>query len=580
MAITLLDDNLINQIAAGEVVDRPASIVKELMENSIDAGANRIIVKVSQAGLEKIVVEDNGVGMSAEDIPMAFLRHATSKIAVEEDLYRISTMGFRGEALPSIASVSRVEIFSKRDDDNGVYGYLEAGEIKKLEPHAFPRGTRIVVSDLFFNTPARRKFLRSSVSEGRNIYDAVARYALARPDISFTYITDKKVFFKTPGHGNLKEVLLTIYGKEFTQYLKEISYEGNDYCLSGLISSPEVSRRNRKNQLLFVNNRPVKSPVFYKAIDTAYRGLLVSQEKPLAFISLKVPPDGVDVNVHPQKLEIRFKDEKAVFSVISEACSKILRNMDFRFKPDNYQEDISNANYLVYNNTDVPYSQKSTQLNFSYTQGEKGLETGDTFNNPISSDTYKIEENISGEIKVVGQIFNSYIIYESNDDLCLIDQHAAHERIVYEQLKKAADSSENIAQVLAFPLSLNISSRHAELLENNKGILEQLGFDISLMGENSIIIRSAPAFIVGYELETINGIIELLEEQHVPDLKDKAIIMMACKKAIKANTRLNFLEMETIINDLYKVDNYTKCPHGRPTIVKLGKNELERMFKR
>jgi DNA mismatch repair protein MutL len=301
MTIRLLDESLINQIAAGEVIERPASIVKELVENSLDAGSTRITVNIGNSGLDTIEVEDNGTGMTGDDLPLAFLRHATSKIKNELDLFKIRSMGFRGEALPSIASVSRIQIISRTEDTEGVCAFLEAGQIIKMEPCAHTRGTRIVVSDLFYNTPVRKKFLKSPVGESRHIYDMVCRYALARPDVSFSFVNEKKTVFKTPGNNSLRDTLTAIYGRDYLQHLVDIRHQGSTLSLAGLVSTPELTRTNRRNQIFFVNRRPVRTPLLFRALDEGYKGLLISRQQPVVILNLSVPAESVDVNVHPQK---------------------------------------------------------------------------------------------------------------------------------------------------------------------------------------------------------------------------------------------------------------------------------------
>ncbi|NLB51885.1 MAG: DNA mismatch repair endonuclease MutL [Syntrophomonadaceae bacterium] len=323
MAIKLLSDEVINKIAAGEVIERPASIVKELIENSIDAGASLINVRILNGGIDEIQVEDNGAGIEHDQLTTAFLRHATSKLAREEDLYAIGTMGFRGEALPSIASVSRIELYTKTYAAAGSKCLVEGGMIKKLERYPTAEGTKIIIRDLFYNTPVRKTFLKSPVSEGNNIYDTVCKYALAYPEISFVFDNQKKTQFKTPGNGILRDTVFTLFGSDMNQFLIEVDEKGSQFSLQGLISKPEYKRNNRKLGFFFVNKRPVKSPILNRAMDNAYRGLLVSREFPVFFLSLTAVPESIDVNIHPQKSEVRFRDEQTVIRFVSGVVKNI-----------------------------------------------------------------------------------------------------------------------------------------------------------------------------------------------------------------------------------------------------------------
>ncbi|MDD3889041.1 MAG: DNA mismatch repair endonuclease MutL, partial [Syntrophomonadaceae bacterium] len=451
MTIRLLEDTLINKIAAGEVIERPASIVKELVENSIDAGASKISVSIVNGGIDKIEVEDDGEGISSEELPVAFLRHATSKISCEEDLYNIYSMGFRGEALPSIASVSKIDIYSKKADSNGMFARIEGGVLLEQQVHPCPPGTRIIIKDLFYNTPARKKFLKTSVTEGNNIFDFMCKYALARPDISFTYNNEKRLFFKTPGSGKLRDALIAVYGSDINENLVEIFYQGDTYSLSGLISTPEISRRNRKNQLFFVNRRPIRSPLLYKALDNAYKGLLISREHPIVILEISMPADLVDVNVHPQKNEVRFKDEKALFKMVSGVLSKELKSRDFNFTDSFYGESREEPQYKEVND----------KRHTTYSPGPGLLEpTAQPYTTPKSiTDGPEPEDDEltnygpdgSTGFRIIGQCFNSYILVETDESLWLVDQHAAHERIMYTRLKEQYEHAETeISQVLAF----------------------------------------------------------------------------------------------------------------------------------
>ncbi|MEN6325492.1 MAG: DNA mismatch repair endonuclease MutL [Syntrophomonas sp.] len=587
MTIRLLEENLINQIAAGEVIERPASIVKELLENSIDAGSGRINVGIVQAGLDCIQVEDDGEGISYDELPLAFLRHATSKIMSESDLSAILTMGFRGEALPSIASVARVDIYSSRDNDDPVHARIEGGQLQEMEHYPASHGTKIIVKDLFYNTPARKKFLKSPVTEAGNVYETVCKYALARPDISFAYHNEKKQYFKTPGNGQLRDAIIAVFGKDYNQNLLDISFRGFSYSLTGLISTPAVSRLNRKNQFFFVNNRPVRSPMLYKAVDTAYRGLLVSREHPVVILHLTIPPDQLDVNVHPQKSEVRFRDEKAVFKMINEVLRSALDNQDVppvsSWIPQTAAGRRENYTYQPVKKLGPEWVVVESLPGEFASSGQSIIPSPPTRMGGVQSPRTELppwQDNNSRQFKVIAQTLNSYIIMEEDESLWIVDQHAAHERIMYSRLKKIYSGTNQIAQTLAFPLSLELSGQQMEVVETNLDFFQELGFILEIMSYNSIVLRAIPVFLVGQEKESIIEIIDLLSERKNVDLREAAIIKMACRQAVKAGNRLNHQEMETIMEELLRVENYMNCPHGRPTMIKFGRRDLDRMFKR
>jgi DNA mismatch repair protein MutL len=576
VSIKPLDDNLINQIAAGEVIERPASVVKELIENSIDADATIIAVNINRGGIDRIEVEDNGQGMEAEDIPLAFQRHATSKISSQEDLFNINTMGFRGEALPSIASVSRIDLYSQKTDSTGVFARVEGGRFLKQENRPGPVGSRIIVSDLFFNTPARRSFLKSIVTEGNHIYELLRKYALSRPDISFSFSNDRKQFFKTPGNGSLKDAVLCVYGRDFAGYLTDVTYIGEEYSIEGLISTPELRRTNRKNQYFFVNNRPVRSVLLYKAIDQAYQGFLLSREQPAIILSIKIPPGNVDVNVHPQKNEVRFKDEKSLFRTVYAVLKEVLEQIDYRplnyLPPESYVPVFRGQNY---NQRAV----SETAISFDFT-GQSSL-----IKAPAQSlnDRRTEEEDYPSAargFRIIGQCLNSYILLEIDQALYLVDQHAAHERIMYNQLKEIYNTEKEVTQMLAVPLAVELSPGQISIIEEHNDFFADLGFDLDVIAPDTALIRATPGGVSGQELELVNELLELWQDNTLPDIQEEAIKTLACKKAIKAGEGLYLQEMERIITELLGSENYKNCPHGRPTIIKMSQAELDRLFKR
>jgi DNA mismatch repair protein MutL len=580
MSIKPLDDNLINKIAAGEVIERPASVVKELIENSIDASATIISVNINRGGIDRIEVEDNGQGMEGEDIPLAFQRHATSKISSLEDLSNINTMGFRGEALPSIASVSRIDLYSQKAGSVGAFASLEGGRFLKAENRPAPVGTRIIVSDLFFNTPARRSFLKSAVTEGNHVYDLLRRYALSRPDISFSFSNDRKQFFKSPGNGSLKDTVLTVFGRDFAGYLTDVAYAGEEYTIEGLISTPELRRTNRKNQYFFINHRPVRSVLLYKAVDQAYQGFLLSREQPAIILSLKIPPVSVDVNVHPQKSEVRFKDEKSVFRIVNAVLKGALEKIDYR--PLNYLPPEHNSfppgfkeqnhqNRVVY----------ETGMGFDFDgPGNPGAVPMQPMNDWRIAREEENGQPAAREFRIIGQCLNSYILLEMNQSLYLVDQHAAHERIMYNQLKEMYNTGKEVTQLLAVPLALELSPGQIYIIENHNDFFADLGFDLDVIAPDTVLIRATPGGISGQEMDLVNELLELWQDNTLPNIQEEALKTLACKKAIKAGEGLYGQEMERIITELLNSPDYKNCPHGRPTIIKMSQAELDRLFKR
>ncbi len=583
MTIKLLDDDLINKIAAGEVVERPASIVKELVENSIDSGANDIRVKIIGGGRERIEVEDNGQGIKCDQVYLAFLRHATSKIHEEEDLQSILSLGFRGEALPSIASVSRVDLYSQAEGETGVYVSLEGGQLLQQGIYPSAPGTKIVVKDLFFNTPARQKFLKSPVTESNHIYELMCKYALARPDISFSYSSERKNYFKTPGHNSLLDTVISIYGKDFADQLMEVDYKGQDYLIQGLISQPEMKRSNRKNQLVFINRRPISSPLIYRAIDQAYHGRLLSREHPVVIISLELDPAKVDVNVHPQKSQVRFQDEQGVFRVVLDVIRSRLEKSHWGVNVNYFQGDKVPWSQIRESKT-MEYEQAAVFKGEQYEKPSWTEKDDDSLDLVASPDHFRsnLEEEGSGEdLKIIGQAFDSYILLQKDNALWIADQHAAHEKVIYNQLRDSIKGQPEQVQDLIIPITLELSSKEMDILQQYLESFQSLGFELQIIGPNSIALRGVPLLASGREKEILYGILhELLVNKGVPDLYGPALNVMSCKQAVKAGTRLSLPEMAKIISSLLALDDYGHCPHGRPTIIRLSFEDLERMFKR
>jgi DNA mismatch repair protein MutL len=582
MSIKLLEENLINQIAAGEVIERPASVVKELVENSIDAGSTRISIKIAGGGLEMIEVEDNGCGIPAEDIELALQRHATSKIAVPEDLFSINTMGFRGEALPSIASIARLDVYSRQKDKTGAEIHVECGIVTGRRPYAGAEGTRIVVRELFYNTPVRKKFIKSPVGEQTHIYDTISRLALSRPDISFTFASEKKLYFKTPGSNVLRDALIAINGKDFTDQFIDFRVSGEKYSVSGLLSKPEFRRQNRKNQIFFVNQRLIKSPMLNRAVDEGYRGLLLAREYPGVIIYLTARYNDVDINVHPQKSEVRFRDESEIFRVVNHAIRDAVNGLAYTMGEAAWEEKIAEPAAIF---QPEAYAEKPR----SYLMPPRAFEQTFSFDFPRSTYQVKLDspDNVwneatqnQGAFRLIGQCFNTYLLVETEGILWLIDQHAAHERIMYNRLRQQIAGAAVTTQVLAFPLGLALSAAQIDMLEANRTVFEEIGLYFDILGPDSIAIRSAPPSIQGQESELLLEILEIIGDNRYPDIHNEAICMMACKQAIKANQLLSRAEMEKLISELLQEEDYLHCPHGRPTFMEISRSDLDRRFKR
>ncbi len=579
MAIKLLDDHLINKIAAGEVIERPASVVKELVENAVDAGSRRISVQISGGGIEKIEVVDDGQGISQADVMLAFQRHATSKINNEDDLIKINSMGFRGEALPSIASVSRLELYTQYSGESGIRVVLDGGKNAVCEPFPTAPGTRVLVRDLFFNTPARRKFLKSPVSEAVQVHDLMCRLALARTDISFSYANEKKLYFKTPGNVILHDTVVAIYGNDFAANFIDLEWSGETYRINGLISRPEFRRLNRRHQVFFINNRLIKSPMLARAVDEGYRGTLLAREYPAVFLFLTVAPEDVDVNVHPQKTEVRFRDDKIVFRLVSQAIKARLTGSSFQGVPIITGAPAISSRYDLhpvrshqwgrYENSQLLVAEEADQAFYqdnAATSGQilPGLDTGTT----------------DHDFVVIGQCFEGYILVQQGDLLWLVDQHAAQERILFNRLQERGQKQTGQGQVLTFPQAMDLSSAAMDVLEKHLPVFKELGFEIEPIGPNAISLRAAPAALQGQEIPFINESLELMAADQPLDLKDKLYALMACKQAIKAGDCLSRAEMVMLINDLLHTPDFRNCPHGRPTLIEIKRQDIEKRFKR
>ncbi|MEI3163773.1 MAG: DNA mismatch repair endonuclease MutL [Lachnospirales bacterium] len=638
--IRLLDNNLINKIAAGEVVERPASVVKELMENSIDAGATAITVEIKEGGISLIKITDNGKGIPKEELKTAFLRHATSKLRTLDDLEDIMTLGFRGEALSSIASVAQVEMITKtKDSQVGHKIVINGGVVEKEEESAGNNGTVFTMKNLFYNTPARRKFLKKPATEGGYVSEVVNRIALGHPEIAIKYINNGNTIMQTNGSGDVKSVVLYIYGRQMASQMIETSYSKDGFTVEGLIAKPELSRGNRNYENFFINGRYIKSNIVQNAVEEAYKGKLMVGKFPVFALNLKVPANTVDVNVHPTKLEVRFSDDNLIYDIMYNAVLKALKKTELipevtwdkpkKVKSENVQgtlEDIAinntvekkaeNVETKAVVENDFKYDDKPIFSNQSV--AEKAPEPKNpvlnainkVYQEPYYNEEKPIEkpaetENISKKLeekpilneqkeekrkpffnnyRIVGQLFATYWIVEQNNCMYLIDQHAAHERALYEDFTEKFKNSQISSQQLLQPIAVNLSESEKVIVEENMELLESFGFEIEEFGARTYAIRAVPyVFNSPSNVSFFMDIVDTLADKNLKsiyDTKEDAIAMMSCKAAVKGNDRLSYSEAQELIQQLLSLQDPFTCPHGRPTIIEMTKYELEKKFKR
>lgn len=626
--IVILDEKTSNQIAAGEVIERPASVVKEMVENSIDAGAAQITVEIRNGGISYIRVTDNGNGIEKDDLEFAFERHATSKIRSIEDLDGLSTMGFRGEALASIASVSQLEVTSKTEEaSTGTTLKMEGGRVTAVNQAGSPKGTSFIVRNLFYNTPARYKFLKKDTTEAGYISDIIQRLALANPGISFRFIQNNQTQLHTPGNHDLLSVIYSVFGKDIAKSVIPVKYETEGFLLEGFIGKPEIARGNRNNQSIFLNGRYIKSKVITRSLEDAYKTMLMQNKFPFCVLLLKCPTESYDVNVHPQKLEVRFANESSVYSTVYHGVKgTLLGESEIRgFEPNT---DESGAKYSapasiqssVFNihkkmppvaNTSLP--KKSTlfdslpQKNIYMKDENLPDETEQKYEKTPEKclvreiveesiaaqetepfdETRQTTENASLEellnASIVGQAFDTYILLQGGNNLYIIDQHAAHERIRYETIKLRRANNECFSQIILEPIIIKLTANEYDFIMEKQSAFQSLGFDIEAFGSNTIIIRSIPDF---YDSSfSINDFNEILDRwiqtgSTQSDISDEAIYMISCKGALKANRTLSKEEIHGLVESLCALENPYTCVHGRPVILTMEKKEFEKRFKR
>ena len=580
--INVLDTATANKIAAGEVVERPFSVVKELVENSVDSKASNITVEILEGGEKLIKVVDNGEGIFPEDLEKAFFPHATSKINNIDDVYKIDTLGFRGEALASIASISKVSMKSRTSEfDFGNDISVNAGKIEYIKETGTNIGTTVEVRDIFFNVPARKKFLKSTNREFSYISDILTRIAIANPEISFKLINNGKVYFSTYGTGDIKDVIREIYGKAVTENI--ISFEEHTDIASvyGYIGNSEIAKGSRNNQSIFVNKRYIKNKVIGAAVENAFKSFITINKYPFFVIFISIYPEFIDVNVHPTKSEIKFKDDREIYKLVFNAVHLALRKSFNNSFLEEVKEELKEDKIAQYNEQAEVINESIKEI----VQLPIDLKN-ENIRIAESKESYQISSPIPKipDLRIIGQFNKTYIIGEFNEELYLIDQHAAHEKILFEKYRESIKNHDVIAQVLIAPSVLEISNEEYILYEENSDLFKTLGFNIEEFGQNTLCIREVP-LILG-KPDTKDFFMKVIENLrslgsgNTIEVKYNSIARMACRAAIKANDNLSEMEMKSLINELKFIEEPFTCPHGRPTIIKISLNELEKRFKR
>ncbi|MBQ9060023.1 MAG: DNA mismatch repair endonuclease MutL [Firmicutes bacterium] len=609
--IRVLDKSVADKIAAGEVIDRPVSIVKELVENSLDAGASSITVELKKGGKEYIRITDDGCGIDPDETELAFRRHATSKIEREEDLDSIRSLGFRGEALASICAVARVDMITKTEEAHaGRHVICEGSEILCNSQTGCPEGTTITVRDLFYNVPARKKFLGTDGAESRRIIDLMSRIALAYPDVRFRVINGQKEAFSTTGRGSILDNICRIYGRDIGRDLVPVDYSRDDYLLRGFVSSPGVSTSSRNRQFFCVNGRVVSSKTVEQGLEKSYRERLFPGRFPMAFLFLQVPADQLDVNVHPTKKEIRFDDPFAVEDFVSYAVEAALTQRQAipavdtdRAKEVRPAETSEPAESAPEEHAAPAAEHRTTSAETPMPSGEQvdiknlleSMRQDSVLREPDRPDAPMISDPIREEMEeqadtldissldIIGSVFNTYVITTDGECVYLIDQHAAHERIFYEKLLRQYHSSDKLQQEMLIPLQISVSADLESIEDSWIGYLRDMGYDIENFGGRMYIVRAVPAFADPEETERFLRQM-LLELEQGPKIHSFAgldrLIMRSCKSAIKGGDVMHPSELRALLTQLAACDRPWSCPHGRPTIVKLTRYDLERMFKR
>lgn len=663
--IELLDQITIDKIAAGEVVERPASVVKELVENAIDAGASAVVVEIEEGGIALMRISDNGCGIEQSEVRSAFLRHSTSKIRSAEDLAHVSSLGFRGEALSSISAVAQVELITKtREELFGTKYVIEGGKEKKLEEVGAPDGTSFFVRQLFYNTPARRKFLKTPMTEAGHISDLLTRLALSHPEISIEFINNRQSKLHTSGNGQMKDAIYHIYGREIANNLLSLEFERNGIKIEGFLGKPVISRGNRNFENYFVNGRYVRSNILSKAIEDAYHDYTMHHKYPFTAFHIWVDQEKIDVNVHPSKMELRFSNQQEIYNLVYEAVREALKEKPLILEADvpepkseQKPEQKSEQNTSV-QNTSVqfastvkepsgiygkaePQSEEEKRLNYflekmrervtSYHNQDSQAEVlnkREIFDKAVQLDKVKkaaeerkikekaectlqktehtlekepsieekteqitlfdkeiLKKDVRQEYRIVGQVFETYWIIEFHDNMYIIDQHAAHERVLYEKTIAGMKNREYTSQYLSPPIVLSLSLQEINVLETYKDKFTAIGFEIEPFGGDEYAVRAVPANLFSIAkkellLDMIDSLSDGISSNTELNVIDERIASMSCKAAVKGNNKLSYAEVDNLIGELLTLENPYHCPHGRPTIISMTKRELEKKFKR
>lgn len=642
--IRLLDSNTIDKIAAGEVVERPSSVVKELVENAMDAGADAITVEIRDGGCSFIRVTDNGDGIEKDQIRKAFFRHATSKISTAEDLYHIHSLGFRGEALSSIAAVSMVELITKTKDSlTGIHYRLDGGVEKEFSEIGAPEGTTMIARELFFNTPVRKKFLKTPATEGSYVSDLMEHMALSRPDVAFQFMVNGNVRFHTSGNGDLKEIIYRIYGREIAGQLLPFHVQMEGVSIDGFLGSPSVVRSNRNFEFFFVNGRYIRSPLLSKGLEAGYKAWLMQHKFPFALLHLTSDPENIDVNVHPSKMEVRFSDQPGLYAFLEEQVREAMHRREMipdvkldepaagrkkeqpapkeqkvkeeQTKRETQKETVVPPMPPVAPRKPVPAADEGrkagpekevspnpepaarekkekpeapqpfeTARRSRQLQEEEAQYTVSEAKQMELFDGKLLSEEAAKSYQIIGQVFDTYWLVQYEERLLIIDQHAAHEKVKYEALVKKLREGQVDSQNLAPPMILNLSAMEAHTLQEYGDYFARMGFEIEDFGGNAVAVRAVPCDLYGhYEKDFLQGILDELEEEPprgTPAIIAEKLASMACKSAVKGNMRISTKEMGALLDQLLSLENPYHCPHGRPTIITMSKYELEKKFKR
>lgn len=612
--IKLLDTDTINQIAAGEVVDRPSSIVKELLENSIDAGASLITVEIKDGGVSFIRITDNGCGIDKEDISMAFLRHCTSKIKGAEDLLTVKSLGFRGEALSSIAAVAQVELITKTKNSlNGIRYVIEGGEEKQMEEIGAPDGTTLIIRSLFYNTPARRKFLKTAATEGGYVGNIAEQIALSHPEVSIRFINNGQNRLYTPGNDKIRDVIYHVYGREITENLIEIQGENDFLKVEGYIGKPVISRGNRNFENYFINGRYIKNNVIAKAVEEAYKPYMMQHKYPFTALQITIDPALCDVNVHPSKMEVRFRNQEEVYRILYRTISDALSGRELipsvqLPERDSVQQDIPKEHRFIKQEHSQKAPAKTNNLQghiepFEVKRMEAAREQEESARlkpsfvrekqsvyeaKPVQMSLFEeplLSQQAKSSHRIIGQLFDTYWLIEYRESLYIIDQHAAHEKVLYERTMKQLKEKQVFSQNLEPPIILSLTAKEENVLNTCLPFITRLGYNIEHFGGNEYAVRAVPDHL--FSLCKKELLLQMLDEmgEETTGISENSLIMakvasMSCKAAVKGNMHLSVREAEELIGELLTLDNPYHCPHGRPTIISMTKYELEKKFKR